>query len=53
MSKLLRQIRVLPLLFLLPDGPLRPVTARFNDETITVQNWPSKDHHIVIGEFHY
>ncbi len=38
---------------LLPEGPLRPVPARFNDETITLQNWPAKDNHIVIGEFHY
>jgi hypothetical protein len=29
------------------------VAARFNDETITLQNWPAKDHHLVIGEFHY
>ena len=38
---------------LLPDGPLRAVPARFNDETMTLQNWPAKDNHIVIGEFHY
>jgi triacylglycerol lipase len=38
---------------LLPEGPLRPVPARFNDETMTLQNWPAKDNHIVIGEFHY
>ncbi|MBE0626909.1 MAG: alpha/beta fold hydrolase [Burkholderiales bacterium] len=38
---------------LLPAGPLRPVPARFNDETITVQNWPAKDKHLVIAEFHY
>ena len=38
---------------LLPDGPLRPVPARFNDETITLQNWPAKDNHLVIAEFHY
>jgi pimeloyl-ACP methyl ester carboxylesterase len=38
---------------LLPAGPLRPVAARFNDETITVQNWPAQEHHIVIAEFHY
>ena len=38
---------------LLPDGPLRPVPARFNDEAITLQNWPAKDNHIVIGEFHF
>jgi pimeloyl-ACP methyl ester carboxylesterase len=38
---------------LLPDGPLRPVPARFNDETMTLQNWPAKDNHIVIGEFHF
>jgi len=36
-----------------PEGPLRPVVARFNDETITVQNWPAKDKHLVIAEFHY
>jgi len=52
MSKLLRQIRALPLL-LLPAGPLRPVAAQFNNETITLQNWPAKDNHLVIGEFHY
>jgi pimeloyl-ACP methyl ester carboxylesterase len=38
---------------LLPDGSLRPVPARFNDEAMTLQNWPAKDNHIVIGEFHY
>jgi triacylglycerol lipase len=38
---------------LLPDGPLRAVTARFNDETITLQNWPANDNHLVIAEFHY
>ena len=38
---------------LLPEGALRPVHARFNDESITMQNWPAKDHHIVIAEFHY
>lgn len=38
---------------LLPDGPLRPVPARFNDEAMTLQNWPTKDNHIVIGEFHF
>jgi hypothetical protein len=38
---------------LLPDGPLRPVAARFDDEAITVQNWPAKNNHIVIAEFHY
>lgn len=38
---------------LLPDGSLRPVPARFNDETMTLQNWPAKDNHIVIGEFHF
>ena len=38
---------------LLPEGPLRPVPARFNDETMTLQNWPAKDNHIVIGEFHF
>jgi pimeloyl-ACP methyl ester carboxylesterase len=38
---------------LLPAGPLRPVPARFNDETMTLQNWPAKDNHIVIGEFHF
>jgi len=30
-----------------------PVPARFNDETMTLQNWPAKDNHIVIGEFHF
>ncbi len=38
---------------LLPDESLRPVAARFNDEAMTLQNWPAKDNHIVIGEFHY
>ena len=38
---------------LLPDGPLRSVPARFNGETITLQNSPAKDNHIVIGEFHF
>ena len=38
---------------LLPDGPQRPVPARFNDEQMTLQNWPAKDNHIAIGEFHY
>jgi len=38
---------------LLPEGPMRAVPARFNDEAITVQNWPAKDKHIVIAEFHY
>jgi hypothetical protein len=38
---------------LLPEGPLRPVPARFNDEAMTLQNWPAKDNHIVIGEFHF
>jgi len=38
---------------LLAAGPLRPVTARFNDEAMTVQNWPAKDGHIVFAEFHY
>ena len=38
---------------LLPEGAMRPVHARFNEESITVQNWPAKDRHIVIAEFHY
>jgi len=38
---------------LLPPGPLRAVPARFNDESITVRNWPAKDGHIVFAEFHY
>lgn len=38
---------------LLPEGPLRPVPARFNDESITMQNWPAKEKHISIAEFHY
>ncbi len=38
---------------LLPPAPLRPVPARFNDESITLQNWPAKDNHISIAEFHY
>jgi hypothetical protein len=38
---------------LLPDAPLRAVPARFNDETMTLQNWPAKQNHIVIGEFHF
>lgn len=40
-------------ILLLPDGPLRPVPARFNDEIITMQNWPAKDNHRVIAEIHY
>lgn len=35
---------------LLPAGPQRAIPARFNTETMTVQNWPG---HIVIAEFHY
>ena len=38
---------------LLPEAPMRPVHARFNDEEMTVQSWPAQDHHIVIAEFHY
>jgi pimeloyl-ACP methyl ester carboxylesterase len=38
---------------LLPPGPLRAVPARFNDESITVRNWPAQDGHIVFAEFHY
>ena len=38
---------------LLPLEPLRPVPARFNDEAITVQNWPAREGHIVFAEFHY
>lgn len=38
---------------LLPAGPLRPVPARFNEETITLQNWPAKENHIVFAEFHF
>ena len=38
---------------LLPAGRIRPVPARFNDESITMQNWPAKDNHISIAEFHY
>ncbi len=38
---------------LLPPGPLRPVPARFNDEAMTVRNWPAKEGHIVFAEFHY
>ncbi len=38
---------------LLPAGPLRAVPARFNDESITVQNWPAREGHIVFAEFHY
>jgi len=38
---------------LLPEGPMRPVPARFNDESITMQNWPAKDKNISIAEFHY
>ena len=33
--------------------PLARSDARFNDEYITVQNWPAKDGHIVFAEFHY
>jgi pimeloyl-ACP methyl ester carboxylesterase len=38
---------------LLPAGPLRPVTARFNGETITMQNWPAKENNLEIAEFTY
>ncbi|MSP97526.1 MAG: hypothetical protein EXR29_09965 [Betaproteobacteria bacterium] len=38
---------------LLPAGALRAVPARFNDESIAVQNWPAKEGHIVFAEFHY
>ena len=38
---------------LLPEGSLRPVPARFNDETMMLQNWPAKGNHVVIAEFHY
>ena len=38
---------------LLPAGPLRAVPTRFNDEAITVQNWPAAEGHIVFAEFHY
>lgn len=38
---------------LLPPGPMRAVPARFNDETITVQNWPAAEGHVVFAEFHY
>ena len=38
---------------LLPAGALRAVPARFNDEAITVQNWPAKEGNIVFAEFHY
>ncbi len=37
----------------LPPGVLRAVPARFNDEAITVQNWPAGEGHVVIAEFHY
>ncbi len=38
---------------LLPAGPLRAVQAQFNAESITVQNWPVSEGHIVYAEFHY
>ncbi len=38
---------------LLPAGPQRAVPARFNDETITLRNWPAQQGHIAIAEFHY
>jgi hypothetical protein len=37
----------------LPLGELRAVTARFNDESITVRSWPAAGNHITIAEFHY
>ena len=37
----------------LPADPLRPVITRFNDETITVINWPASEGRIVFAEFHY
>jgi hypothetical protein len=38
---------------ILPSEPLRSVVARFNDETITMQNWPAKDNNLEVAEFHY
>ena len=38
---------------LLAPAPPRPVPTRFNDESITVRNWPASDGHIVFAEFHY
>jgi len=38
---------------LLPDGRCDRCRRASNDEAMTLQNWPAKDNHIVIGEFHY
>jgi pimeloyl-ACP methyl ester carboxylesterase len=37
----------------LPARPLRAVPTRFNDESITVVNWPAAGNRIVVAEFHY
>lgn len=37
----------------LPQGPLRTVVARGNDETIAVQNWPTSENRVVLAELHY
>jgi hypothetical protein len=37
----------------LPALPLRAVPTRFNDESISVVNWPAAENRIVVAEFHY
>ncbi|MEO7760953.1 MAG: hydrolase, partial [Casimicrobiaceae bacterium] len=36
-----------------PAAPLRAIVTRFNDESITVLNWPASEGRIVVAEFHY
>jgi pimeloyl-ACP methyl ester carboxylesterase len=38
---------------LLEAGAPRSVTARFNDERITMRTWPAREGHVAIAEFHY
>ena len=37
----------------MPAAPLRSVATRFNDERITVMNWPASERRIVYAEFHH
>jgi pimeloyl-ACP methyl ester carboxylesterase len=37
----------------LDAGPMRAIPTRFNSELITIRNWPARDGHIAIAEFHY
>jgi triacylglycerol lipase len=36
-----------------PASPRRAIPTRFNDEAITVVNWPASENRIVVAEFHY